>query len=82
MCQVKKLGKANYEKDEHSWKFDKETGTDKEIANGIADYFANISSKFLPIDLNLTWSTPSSAPFVSEVQCFPQEHEIYLLLKK
>ena len=56
--------------------------TDQELTNEIADYFADISANFTPINRLLIPSiAPPHSPFVSEVPCFPQEHEVYHLLK-
>ena len=59
-----------------------EVKTNQELTDEIAHYFADISGNFVPIDRSLIpCITPPDAPFVSEVNCFPEEHEVYTLLK-
>ena len=47
----------------------------------MADYFANISNGFQPVDPSLIHLVPPRAPFVSEVDCIPSEHEVYSVLQ-
>ena len=79
---MKKLGQANHEKENDTWSFTNEAKTDQELTDEISEYFAEISGNFTSIDKALMPAIlPSNSPFVSEVPCFPQEHEIYSLLK-
>ena len=82
MTKMKKLGQANHEKENDTWHFVNEVKTNQELTDEIAHYFADISGNFVPIDRSLIpCITPPDAPFVSEVNCFPEEHEVYALLK-
>ena len=41
-----------------------------------------MARNFVPIDRSLIpCITPPDAPFVSEVNCFPEDHKVYTLLK-
>ena len=83
MVSMKKLGQANHENENVAWSFTNEQKTDQELTDEISNYFAEISGNFTPIDRSLIPSIPqTNSPFVSEVPCFPQEHEVYTLLKK
>ena len=80
---MKKLGKANHEKEADYWHFIDENKSNQELTDEIAQYFADISGNFVPLDRSLIPFIPlPGSPFVSEVPCFPEEHEIYLLLKQ
>ena len=82
MSSMKKLGKANHEKDHDTWHFVDEDKSDQVLTDEIAEYFADISGNFTPLKRALFPFIPfPNSPFVSEVPCFPQEHEIYDLLK-
>ena len=83
MTKMKKLGQANHEKDNDTWHFINEVKTNQELTDEIADYFADISSNFTPINGELIPSIPSpNVPFVSDVPCFPDEHQVYQILRK
>ena len=82
MQKMKILGKASYEKDDNFWKFANETLNDQDLAEDIAKYFADISSHFTPIIQEQTGTPLPLACFVSEVPCYPKEHELYQLLKE
>ena len=83
MTSMKKLGQANHEKENVTWSFINEEKTDQQLTDEISAYFAEISGNFSSIDRSLIPQIPpTNSPFVSEVPCFPQEHEIYTLLKK
>ena len=83
ISSMKKLGQANHEKETSSWSFVNETKTDQELTNEISDYFADISGSFTPVDRSLLpLILPPYSPFVSEVPCYPQEYEVYELLRK
>ena len=82
MANMKKLGQANHDKDNDTWHFVNEVKTNQELTDDIADYFADISSNFTPIKPELIPSIPPpNAPFVSEVPCLPEEHQVYQILK-
>ena len=54
----------------------------QELCDEISEYFADISGSFAALDRSLLpCIPPPDAPFVSEVESIPQEHEIYALLK-
>ena len=81
MTNMKKLGRANHERDNDTWHFENESKSDQEITDEISKYFAEISGNFLPVDRQLLPFIPlPDVPFVSEVQNIPEEHEIYALL--
>ena len=83
MSSMKKLGVANHEKENIFWHFVDETKTDQQLTDEIANYFADISAHFTPINRALIPFIPQPySPFVSEVPCFPDEHEVYQLLKQ
>ena len=82
ISSLKKLGRANHEKDVGTWQFLNEAKTNQELCDEISHYFADISGSFAALDRSLLpFIPPPNAPFVSEVECFPHEHEIYSLLK-
>ena len=76
-----KLGKASFVGEQSSWHFANETKTDEELTDEMADYFANISNDFPPVDPSLLVLPTPGADFVSEVPCLPSEHEVYTVLK-
>ena len=81
MSNMKKLGRANHEKESDTWSFVNELKSNQELTNEISQYFAEISGHFTPIDRALIPFIPlPNSPFVSEVSCFPLEHEIFDLL--
>ena len=83
IANMKKLGQSNHEKESNTWAFENENKTDQELTNEIADYFADISGSFTPVDRSLfPLIPPPHSPFVSEVPCYPLEYEIHELLKK
>ena len=82
MANMKKLGQSNHEKENDSWHFLNEVKSDQELTDEISDYFAEISGHFIPINRSLLPFIPlPHSPFVSEVPCFPEEHEVYQILK-
>ena len=82
MSSMKKLGQANHEKENDKWCFVDEIKNNQTLTDEIADYFVDISGHFVPLDRALFPFIPLPySPFMSEVPCFPQEHEIYELLK-
>ena len=81
MKSIKKLGKANHERENEPWHFQNEQKNDQELTNEIADFFASISSNFTPICREyFPLIPPPNAPFVSEVNDTPEEHEVYAIL--
>ena len=83
MSSMKKLGKANHEKENDAWHFVNEEKSDQELTDEISHYFAEISGHFTPIDRTLLPFIPLPySPFVSDVSCFPEEHEVFQLLKQ
>ena len=81
MKRMSKLGMATFEKEEAGWHFQTEDKSDQELTDEMADYFADISKDFPPVDASLLDLVPPKAPFVSEVSCLPSEHEVYTLLQ-
>ena len=81
MKRMNKLGKASYETENPGWKFQNEQLSDKELTDEMADYFANISNDFTPVDSSLLDLVPPGAPFVTEVPCLPSEFEVFTILK-
>ena len=82
ISSMKKLGRANHEKESNTWQFINEVKTNQELCDEISHYFADISGSFAALDRNLLpFIPPPDSPFVSEVECFPHEYEIYNLLK-
>ena len=81
MSNIKKLGRANHEREHDDWHFENERESNQNITEEIADFFADISAHFTPVCRSLLPFIPSpNADFVSEVKCLPEEHEIYTLL--
>ena len=76
---MNKLGRASFENEHTSWRFQSEHLSDQEITDEIADFFANISNDFTPVDPSLLHLPPPGAAFVSEVPCLPTEEEVYKL---
>ena len=82
MTAMKKLGRANHEVDNDTWHFENESKTYQEITDEISEFFAKISSNFIPVDRSLLpFIPPPCAPFVSEVENIPEVHEVHSLLK-
>ena len=82
MTNIKKLGRANHEKVNETWHFEEEQKSDNEITEEIANFFANISGHFTPVSRSaIPFIPPPDTPFVSDVNCFPEEHEVYKVLK-
>ena len=81
MKRMDKLGKASFLGDQSSWHFLNETKSDQELTDEMADYFADISNDFPPLNPSLLDLPPPEADFVSEVPCFPSEYEVYTILK-
>ena len=83
MKNIKKLGRANHEKANEVWHFEEESKTDNDITEEIADFFSDISGHFTPVNRSfIPFITPTNTPFVSEVHCFPEEHEVFKILQK
>ena len=82
MAAMKRLSKANHDKETETWHFVNEVKSNQELCDDIADYFADISGNFPPLNPALLPLIPEPySPFVSEVNCIPEQFEIYLLLK-
>ena len=81
MKRMDKLGRASYQAEQAGWHFQTETMTDQEITDEMADYFANISNDFTPVDSSLLDLVQPGTPFVSEVECLPTELEVFEILK-
>ena len=81
MKRMDRLGKASFQSQQTDWHFQNETKSDQELTDEMAEYFANISNDFPPVDASLLDLVPPGADFVSEVQCIPAEFEIYNVLK-
>ena len=81
MKRMKRLGKASFETEHSGWQFQSEHLNDQELTEEMAQYFANISNEFTPVNPNLLELVPPRADFVSEVPCIPAEHEVFSILK-
>ena len=81
MKRMNKLGMASFEKENVGWQFQTETRSDQTLTDEIADYFADISKDFQPVDASLLDLVPPRADFVSEVHCHPTEEEVYEILQ-
>ena len=81
MASLKKLGKTSSENTNTTWRFIDESKNDQTLTEEISTYFANISAHFVPVDRTLLPIVQIGGDFVSEVNCLPLEHEIYMLLK-
>ena len=55
--------------------------TNQELTEEMADFFQNITEHFTPIDRSKIFITPPNSPYVSEVPCNPEDHELYELIK-
>ena len=53
MASMKKLGKANHERENDSWHFLNEVKSDQDLSDEISKYFAGISGTFTPINHSL-----------------------------
>jgi hypothetical protein len=82
MARMKKLGLASFQKEDTGWHFLNEDSSDQTLTNDMADYFANISRDFVPVDPSLLDLVPPGADFVSEVHCLPNEVEVFDVLQK
>ena len=82
MKRIKNIGKANHELGEENWQFVDEVKDNQTLTEELANYFSDINAHMAPLDRTKITLTPPGAPFVSEVNCFPTEEEIYSLLKK
>ena len=80
MKRMDRLGKASFQNQQTDWHFQSETKSDQELTDEIAEYFANISNDFPPVDASLLNLVPPGANFVSEVQYLPSELEVYNVL--
>ena len=78
---MNKLGKASFAPDTNGWKFVDEKSDDQTLTNEMATYFSNISKNFTPVDGTLLPVYPAGGDFVSDVVCYPHEHEVYEVLK-
>ena len=81
MKRMNKLGLASFQKENTGWQFLNEVKPDQILTDEMADYFANISKDFTPVDPSLLDLVPPNADFVSEVPCLPREHEVFDVLK-
>ena len=59
-----------------------EEKSDQQLTDEIADYFSNISAHFPPINFELIDCPPPLSDFVSDVNCYPNEHEIHMILNQ
>ena len=82
MKRMKKLGMATFESENGDWHFESESKSDQELTDEMANYFSDISNDFLPVNATLLGLVPPKADFVSEVDCFPTEEEIFSVLKE
>lgn len=83
MQRMKALGKGPDEVDPKKFQFpNEEDKSDQTIAEEIADYFADISANFEPVNRTYFNVSPPGVDFHSNVPCIPNEHEIYHILKK
>ena len=80
MKNMKNLGQSTFEENTH-WQFVDEEKDDLTLTNEIAEYFADISKNFVPVDETLLPIIPLGLEFISDVNCLPTEYEIYHLLK-
>ena len=80
MKRMNKLGLASFQEKNDGWHFETETNSDQILTDEMADYFANISKDFKPVDPSLLGIVPPGADFVSEVNCIPSEHKIFDVL--
>ena len=81
MKRMNKLGLASFQGENDGWHFETETKSDQILTDEMADYFANISKDFKPVDPSLLGIVPPGADFVSEVNCIPSEHKIFDVLQ-
>ena len=81
MKRMNKLGMASFEKENAGWQFLTEERSNQSLTDGMADYFANISNNFPPVDASLLNLVPPRAAFVSEVPCLPSEVEVFGILQ-
>ena len=81
MKRMNKLGLASFQNENSGWHFETEDKPDQTLTDEMADYFANISNGFQPVDASLLHLVPPKAAFVSEVECIPSEHEVYSVLQ-
>ena len=81
MKRMTKLGMASFERENTGWHFQTETKTDQVLTDEMADYFADISKNFQPVDASLLGIVPQNSDFVSEVHCLPTEEEIFGVLQ-
>ena len=80
---MKRLGKGPDETDKNRFSFQDEEGkSDGQIAEEIATFFSDISANFEPINRSYFKLTPPGAPFVSDVHCLPEYHEVYAILRR
>ena len=81
MKRMNKLGMASFENEESGWHFQTEEKSDAALTEEMANYFADISKDFSPVDCSLLHLVPPGADFVSEAHCLPTEEEIYTVLQ-
>ena len=81
MKRMNKLGMASFERENAGWHFLTEDSSDQSLTDGMADYFANISNNFPPVNASLLNLVPPTAAFVSEVPCLPSEVEVFGILQ-
>ena len=81
MKRMNRLGMASFEKEKAGWHFLTENSSDETLTNEMADFFANISKNYTPVNANLLDLVPPKACLVSEVPCIPSEHEVFDILQ-
>ena len=81
MKRMARLGKASFQAEQAGWHFQNEDKSDQELTDEMADYFADISNDFTPIDPSLLDLVPPGADFVSDVICLPSEIEVFGVLQ-
>ena len=84
MKNMKRLGRAHYEKETVNWKFENEISDDQTLTDDLCSYFSGISNHFHPLDrskLHPSIVVPPNAAFVSEVNCHLIDHEVYKVIK-
>ena len=81
MKRMNKLGMASFENEESGWHFQTEEKSDAALTEEMANYFADISKDFSPVDCSLLHLVPPRADFVSEAHCLPTEEELYTVLQ-
>jgi hypothetical protein len=81
MKRMDRLGRASFQAEQAGWHFQNEDKSDQELTDEMADYFANISNDFTPVDPSLLDLVPPGADFVSDVICLPTELGLFGVLQ-